>query len=81
MIPQLQIVGGKQAQGLSLSTAVQKARVPRTPKHTFNLVQRPYEITPFMIAPVLAGETLKNLLLQCRTVSTPLENRLIGHHL
>lgn len=34
-----------------------------------------------MIAPVLAGETLKNLLLQCRTVSTPLENRLIGHHL
>jgi len=34
-----------------------------------------------MIAPVLAGETLRNLLLQCRTVSTPLENRLIGHHL
>jgi len=81
LLPNLQIVGGQQAKGLSLSTTTQKARVPRTPKHNFNIVQRPYEITPFMIAPVLAGETLKNLLLQCRTVSTPLENRLIGHHL
>jgi len=68
-------------QGLSISQSMGKSRVPRYPKHTFNIVQRPYEITPFMIAPVLAGETLKNLLLQCRTVSTALENRLIGHHL
>lgn len=77
----IQIVGGKQAQGLSLSTATQKARVPRYPKHTFSVIQRPYEITPFFIAPVLSGETLKNLLLQARAVSTPLENPLIGHHL
>jgi hypothetical protein len=34
-----------------------------------------------MIAPVLSGETMKNLLLQARCVSTALENRLIGHHL
>lgn len=77
----LQIVSGQQAQGLSISSAIQRSRVPRYPKHTFNIVQRPYEITPFFIAPVLAGETLRNLLLQCRTVSTALENRLIGHHL
>lgn len=68
-------------QGLSITQSMGKSRVPRYPKHTFNIVQRPYEITPFMIAPVLSGETLKNLLLQCRTVSTALENRLIGHHL
>lgn len=77
----LQIVGGAQAQGLSLSTQSQRARVPRYPKHTFSIQQRPYEITPFFIAPVLSGETLKNLLLQARAVSTPLENPLIGHHL
>lgn len=79
-VSRIKVIRG-QAQGLSLSTQTQKARVPRYPKHTFNIVQRPYEITPFFAAPVLAGETLKNLLLQCRTVSTPLENRLIGHHL
>ena len=77
----LQIIQGTQARGLSISAIGQKARVPRYPKHTFNIIQYPYEITPFTIAPVLAGETLKNVLLQCRTVSTPLENRLIGHHL
>lgn len=77
----LQVVGGAQAQGLTLSTATQKARVPRYPKHTFSIVQRPYEVTPFHISPVLSGETLKNLLMQARAVSTPLENPLIGHHL
>lgn len=78
---QLRIVGGQQAGGLTLSSAVQKARVPRYPKHSFSIVQRPYEITPFMIAPVLAGETQKNLMLQARAVSSALENPLIGHHL
>jgi len=77
----LSVLTGQQAAGLSLSTSAQKARVPRYPKHTFNIIQRPYEITPFFVAPVLSGETLRNLLLQCRTVSTGLENRLIGHHL
>jgi len=80
-IKKLQVINQGLPQGLSLREAVMPARVPRKPRHTFNLVQYPYEITPFMIAPVLAGETLRNLLLQCRTVSTPLENRLIGHHL
>jgi len=76
-----QIITQGMPQGLTLREKTLPSRVPRRPKHTFNIIQYPYEITPFMIAPVLAGETLKNLLLQCRTVSTPLENRLIGHHI
>lgn len=53
-------------------------RKPRRPQHTFNLKHRPYEIAPFMIAPVLPGETLKNFLLQSRCVTDPLTNRLTG---
>lgn len=79
--PRIQVVGGQQAAGLSISQAVTRSRVPRYPKHTFSIKQYPYEVTPFFIAPVLAGETLRNLLLQSRAVSSPLENPLIGHHL
>ena len=53
-------------------------RVQRHPKHTFHLFTRPYQIQPFLIAPVLAGETMKNLLLQARVVTDPVQNRLIG---
>lgn len=69
-------------EGLALaSQSKRKRRVARRPKHSFLIKQYPYEITPFMIAPVLAGETLKNALLQSRAVSTPMENSLIGHHM
>lgn len=67
--------------GLSIVSSQPKKRIPRYPKHTFNVTQYPYELTPFFIAPVLAGETLNNLLLQARTVTTSLKNKLIGHHL
>jgi len=80
-IKKLQVINQGMPQGLSIRQAAMPSRVPRKPRHSFNLIQYPYEITPFLIAPVLAGETMRNLLLQCRTVSTPLENRLIGHHL
>lgn len=53
-------------------------RVARRPIHTFNLKQRPMVIQPFMAAPVLPGETLKNLLLQSRVVTAPIKNSLIG---
>lgn len=53
-------------------------RVPRKPRHTFQIRSRPFEITPFMIAPVLPGETLKNLLLQSRAVTDPIKSPLIG---
>ena len=53
-------------------------RKARRPQHTFNLVTRPYGIYPFMIAPVLAGDTLKNALMQSRVVTDPIKDRLIG---
>lgn len=55
-------------------------RRPRRPQHKFNIRQKPYEITPFMIAPVLPGETMQNLLLQSRVVTDPIHNRLVGWH-
>ena len=56
----------------------QTGRVMRRPVHTFQLRQRPFAITPFMIAPVLPGETMKNLLLQSRAVTDPIKNPLVG---
>ena len=58
----------------------QVRRRPRRPQHKFNLKTKPYEIAPFMIAPVLPGETMQNLLLQSRVVSDPIKNRLVGWH-
>lgn len=55
-----------------------QGRVTRRPEHTFNIRQKPWIIQPFMIAPVLPGETFKNLLLQARVVSDPVKNPLIG---
>lgn len=54
------------------------ARVMRRPQHTFQIRQRPWQIQPFFIAPVLPGETMKNLLLQARVVTDPIKNPLIG---
>nr|QXN72841.1 MAG: major capsid protein [Microvirus sp.] len=53
-------------------------RVNRKPAHSFQIRQRPWQIQPFMIAPVLPGETLKNLLCQARVVTDPIKNPLIG---
>lgn len=56
----------------------QMGRRMRRPQHTFQLRSMPYQIQPFMIAPVLPGETLRNLLLQSRVVTDPVKNRLLG---
>lgn len=53
-------------------------RIMRRPQHTFQLQYRPFTIQPFMLAPVLPGETMKNLLLQTRTVTDPINNKLCG---
>lgn len=53
-------------------------RKSRRPAHRFQLRQRPYVIQPFMIAPVLPGETMKNAMLQSRCVTDPIDNPLIG---
>lgn len=64
--------------GLSISTASEKKRVLRRPTHNHHLRHRPFQIQPFMIAPVLPGETLKNLVMQARVVTDPIKNSLIG---
>lgn len=65
-----------------MATIIKRAprvgRVQRNPKHTFNLRHLPFEIQPFLIMPVIPGETLKNLTLQARTVTDPIKNGLIG---
>jgi hypothetical protein len=50
----------------------------RSPSHPFAVRHRPYQIQPFFIAPVLPGETMKNMLLQSRVVSDPVKNPLGG---
>lgn len=55
-------------------------RRPRRPEHAFNIRSKPYEITPFCIAPVLPGETLQNVMWQARVVTDPVKNRLVGWH-
>lgn len=59
-------------------------QVPRTgrrmrrPSHPFQLRHRPWQVQPCMIAPVLPGESLENLLLQARAVTDPIKNPLVG---
>lgn len=57
-----------------------QARVERRPQHFFNLKAKPFEIVPFLIAPVLPGESLTNMLTQATVVSDPIQNSLIGWH-
>lgn len=65
---------------ISLASVPQMARRNRSPEHVFQLRHRPYQIQPFLIAPVLPGETLKNGLMQARVVTDPIKNPLIGWH-
>jgi hypothetical protein len=53
-------------------------RISRYPQHRFYLETRPWQIQPFMIAPVLPGETMENALIQSRVVSDPLLSSLTG---
>lgn len=53
-------------------------RMTRSPQHPFNIKARPFQLQPFFIAPVLAGETMKSLRMQSRCVTDPLANGLIG---
>jgi hypothetical protein len=66
------------AGGISVETVRQAQRLNRRPSHTFSLKMLPYEIQPFMIAPVIPGDSLKNLLLQARAVSDPVSSSLMG---
>jgi hypothetical protein len=50
----------------------------RNPVHSFQLRHRPYQIQPFLLAPVLPGETMHNLSLQSRCVTKPIKSSVIG---
>jgi len=63
---------------LEVASQPQMRRKMRRPRHNFQLRYKPFVIQPFMIAPVIPGETLKNLLLQARTVTDPIKNKLLG---
>lgn len=63
---------------LSIVEAPKVRRVMRSPTHGFYIETKPFGIYPFCIAPVLPGETLKNLLLQSRVVTDPVASPLVG---
>lgn len=52
----------------------------RTPTYDFRLNYKPWAIQPFVCAPVLPGETMKNALVQARVVTDPIKNSLLGWH-
>lgn len=56
----------------------QRRRRMRNPSHTFNLRCLPFGIHPFLIAPVMANDTLENLMFQARAVTDPIKNPLVG---
>lgn len=53
-------------------------RVSRSPQHPFYIESRAFGLTPFMLSPVLPGETMKNLLLQSRVITDPINNPIMG---
>ena len=75
--------------GISVSQVASEltrvGRTQRAPRHDFQVRHRPWEIQPFMIAPVLPGDTLKSAKLQARAITDSIRNPLVGfwleHHL
>lgn len=63
---------------LAVQRAPRTGRVTRSPNHTWNLRHKPWQLQPFLIAPVIPGETLKNAVMQARVVTDPVKNRLLG---
>lgn len=62
------------------SVAPRTGRKPRYPVHNWQVRAKPFVIQPTLIAPVLAGETMKNALIQSRVVTDPIKNPLVGWH-
>lgn len=50
----------------------------RYPRHTWKIRAQPFALTPFMLAPVLPGETMENMLIQSRAVTDPINDPLAG---
>lgn len=62
------------------SALARTGRKTRNPVYNWNLETMPWQIQPFCLAPVLPGETMKNIKFQARVVSDPIRNPLIGWH-
>lgn len=60
------------------AVAPRMARRMRRPVHNGYIHTVPWVLTPFFAAPVLPGETLKNLLFQARVITTPLTSQMLG---
>lgn len=65
-------------QAVTLQSLAPTERRSRRPKHKFQIRVKPYQIAPFMIAPVLPGETLSNFYFESREVTDPISNSIIG---
>lgn len=65
--------------GIHVVNAVQNVpRMKRRPQHPFKLETRPFQLQPFLIAPVMPGETLNKISLKSRVVTKPIVEPLLG---
>lgn len=53
-------------------------RSTRSPRYPFFIEQRPFQLQPFMICPVVPGDTMSNAVLQSRVYSDPVKSAHIG---
>lgn len=53
-------------------------RINRYPQHRFRVRARPWQVCPFLIAPVLPGESLKSFTAQARSVTKPIKDPIGG---
>lgn len=62
----------------TLMSAPPTSRVGRYPKHNFNIYSQPFQLRPFMLAPVLPAETLQSAYFEDRVITDPVANSIIG---
>lgn len=63
-----------------IQTTGKMQRKMRSPAHTFAVKTSAFQITPFMIAPVLPGETLKAATCMASSYSPPIKSDQLGCH-
>lgn len=63
---------------VSIVEQAKTQRLMRRPAHTWQVRHKAFEIQPFMIAPVLPGETMKSAVMQARVVTDPIINPIVG---
>lgn len=61
-----------------LTTLPPTSRRIRSPRHTWHTRSLAYTLHPIFFAPVLPGETMKNLYFESRVITDPIMNSIIG---